>query len=324
MHSHSSHHSEHSDHAGCSHHDHTGHSHGSVSADDERRVARAMFLTIGFMVVEVIGGVTAGSLALLADAGHMLTDAAALAFAWLAFRVARRPPDMQRSYGYHRFPVLAAFVNGVTLLGIVAWIAFEAVQRLNNPVEVLGGVMMGVAIVGLLVNIVAFRILHGGHKENLNIQGALLHVIGDMLGSVAAIVASVVIYLTGWTPIDPILSIFVALLILRSGWLLVRRSSHVLMQGTPDNLEPDEVKRVILQAVPEVDDVHHMHVWSLASGHPVMTMHAHIKNNGNQEQILADILACLKEHFQVDHATVQLEYGKCLDEEGHESRLKCV
>lgn len=319
MHSQSSSHSEHSGH---SHHSH--HSHGSVSADDERRVARAMFLTVGFMVVEVIGGVTAGSLALLADAGHMLTDAAALAFAWLAFRVARRPPDAQRSYGYHRFPVLAAFVNGVTLLGIVVWIAVEAIQRLSAPVEVLGGIMMGVAIVGLLVNIVAFRILHGGHQDNLNIQGALLHVIGDMLGSVAAIVASVVIFLTGWTPIDPILSLFVALLILRSGWLLVRRSSHVLMQGTPDNLEPDEVKRIILQTVSEVDDVHHMHVWSLTSGHPVMTMHAHIRNGTNQEQVLADILACLKERFQVSHATVQLEYGKCLDEDGHETRLKCV
>ena len=283
-----------------------------------------MFLTVGFMIVEVIGGVIAGSLALLADAGHMLTDAAALALAWLAFRIARRPPDMQRSYGYHRFPVLAAFVNGVTLVGIVVWIGVEAVQRLNNPVEVLSGVMMGVAVVGLLVNIVAFRILHGGHKENLNIQGALLHVIGDMLGSVAAIVASIVIYFTGWTPIDPILSMVVALLILRSGWHLVRRSSHVLMQGTPDNLEPDEVKRIILQAVPEVDDVHHMHVWSLTSGHPVMTMHAHVTNNANQEQILADILACLKQHFHINHATVQLEYGKCHDEEGHESGLKCV
>ncbi|WP_051301740.1 cation diffusion facilitator family transporter [Sedimenticola selenatireducens] len=286
-------------------------------------MARAMFLTIGFMVVEVVGGVIAGSLALLADAGHMLTDSAALALAWLAFRIARRPPDMQRSYGYHRFPVLAAFVNGVTLVGIVVWIAVEAVQRLNNPVEVLGGVMMGVAIVGLLVNIVAFRILHGGHKENLNIQGALLHVIGDMLGSVAAIVASVVIFYTGWTPIDPILSLFVALLILRSGWMLVRRSSHVLMQGTPDNLEPDEVKRVILQTVSEVDDVHHMHVWSLTSGHPVMTMHAHITNSANQEQILTDILACLKQHFHISHATVQLEYGKCLDEDGCETGLKC-
>jgi len=184
----------------------------------------AFVLTAGFMGAEVAGGLLSGSLALLADAAHMLTDAASLALAWCAFRIARRPADPRRSYGYHRGQVLAAFVNGAVLVAIVAWIFIEAVQRLMNPVPVEGGLMLGVAALGLAVNVIAFLVLHGGDRENLNMRGAAAHVLGDLLGSAAAIAGALVILWTGWTPIDPILSMLVGLLVLRSAWMVVRES----------------------------------------------------------------------------------------------------
>ena len=183
------------------------------AADSVRRVRWALLLTATFMLVEVLGGLLSGSLALLADAGHMLTDTAALALAWLAFRVGEKPADAKRTFGYHRFQILAAFVNGLTFLAIVGWILIEAIRRLATPVEILAGPMLAVAIVGLIVNLLAFRILQGGDRENLNMRGAVLHVLGDLLGSAAAIAAAGVILMTGWTPIDPILSVLVAALV---------------------------------------------------------------------------------------------------------------
>ncbi len=290
------------------------HAHTAVASDDERRVFRAMCLTGGFTLVEIAGGLMAGSLALLADAGHMFTDSAALAFAYAAFRIARRPADARRSYGYHRFPVLAAFVNGVTLLGIVAWLVFEALHRLLEPVVVLAGPMLVVAVIGLLVNLAAFAILHGGSRSNMNLRGALLHVIGDLLGSVAAIVAALVIMATGWTPIDALLSLLAALLILKSGVGLVRQSGHVLMQGSPPDIDVAVVKSAILDNVPEVDEIHHVHVWSLTPERPIMTLHARLREGVDQGHALQTILACLRERFGVEHATVQLEHGDCPSE----------
>ena len=194
-------------------HHHT-HSHADPSGGNEKRILWAMALTGSFMFAEVIGGILSGSLALIADAGHMLTDFAALALSWAAFRASRRPNDTKRTYGYHRFQVLAAFVNGLTMVLIVGWILFEAVRRLMEPVEILAGPMLVIAALGLVVNIIAFAILHSGAKENLNMQGAALHVLGDLLGSVGAIAAAGIILWTGWTPIDPLLSVLVALLIL--------------------------------------------------------------------------------------------------------------
>jgi cobalt-zinc-cadmium efflux system protein len=272
-----------------------------------------MLLTAGFMAFEAVGGLLAGSLALLADAGHMLTDAAALAFAWLAFRLARRPADAQRSYGYHRFQVLAAFLNGVVLIAIVAWIIFEAVQRLHEPVEILGGLMLAVAAVGLAANVVAFVILHGANRDNLNVRGALLHVMGDLLGSAAAIVAAIVIIVTGWTPIDPLLSVLVALLILRSAWALVRHSTHVLLEGTPAEIDVSRLKTTLVGSVPEVDDVHHVHVWSLASGNLVMTLHANVRDDADSAHVLRAIHSICRERFGVTHVTVQIEHGRCAD-----------
>jgi cobalt-zinc-cadmium efflux system protein len=294
-------------------HDHRSSADASASRDDEKRVFRAMLLTGGFMAVEVAGGLLSGSLALLADAGHMLTDAAALCFAWLAFRLARRPADPRRSYGYHRFQILAAFLNGVVLIAIVVWITIEALQRLRAPVEILGGVMLAIAAVGLVVNLICFAMLHGGNRENLNVRGALLHVLGDLLGSLAAMVAAVVIMVTGWTPIDPLLSMLVALLILRSAWLLVRQSTHVLLQGTPAEIDVSQLKSELVDGVAEVDDVHHVHVWTLASGKLVMTLHAHVCDGANPEVVLRTILSICRKRFGVSHVTVQIEHGRCPD-----------
>ncbi|RAW05977.1 cation transporter [Halomonas elongata] len=277
----------------------------------------AILLTGSFMVAELVGGVLSGSLALLADAGHMLTDAAALALALFAAWISRRPADTRRSYGYHRVQVLAAFVNGLTLIAIVVWIAIEAVRRLFAPVAVAGSTMLVIAGLGLVVNLVVFAILHMGDRENLNIRGAALHVLGDLLGSVAAIVAAVVILLTGWTPIDPLLSLLVAALILRSAWKLTRESGHILLEGTPEGLDVDRVKRELAEQLPAVRDVHHVHAWSLTPGRHLMSLHAILEEGADQERVLVDIKTMLSDSFAVEHATIQVESWRgCVDESG--------
>jgi cobalt-zinc-cadmium efflux system protein len=301
-------------HAHSHDHDH-GHAHGQdASADNERRVLWTLVLTAVLMVAEVVGGIAAGSLALLADAGHMLTDTASLTLAWAAFRIGRRPHDTRRSYGYHRFQVLAAFVNGVALIAVVGWIAIEATRRLLSPIAVEGGLLLVIASVGLLVNVASFALLHGGDRENLNMRGAALHVMGDLLGSIAAMIAGAVIYLTGWTPIDPLLSVLVALLILRSAWLLVRKSAHILLEGTPDWLDVDELKTELVAAIPAVQDVHHVHAWMLTSERPLLTMHARVRDDADRDQILRSIRGFLERDYGIGHATIQIEPAGCADE----------
>lgn len=293
-------------------HNHHGHHHHGDGAN-ERRVFWAMLLTGSFMVVEVAGGLISGSLALVADAAHMLTDTASLAMAWLAFRFSRKPADTMRSYGYQRLQVLAAFVNGISLLAIVAWIAVEAVQRLISPVEVMSATMLAVAVAGLVVNVGAFALLHGGDRGNLNIRGALLHVMGDLLGSAAAIVAALVIMFTGWMPVDPLLSLLVAALILRSGWALVRQSSHILLEGTPTDVDVAAMKAALCEAIPEVSDIHHVHVWSLTEERPLVTLHATVAADADYNQVLAAIKQVLEDRFAIRHSTVQMEPGVCFD-----------
>jgi cobalt-zinc-cadmium efflux system protein len=290
------------------------HAHHRTTADNQRRVFRAMLLTGGFMLAEVAGGIVAGSLALIADAGHMLTDAAALALAWAAFRMGDWPRDARRTYGYHRFQVLAAFVNGLTLVAIVGWIAIEAVRRLFAPIEVLGGLMLVIAGLGLLVNLAALEILRRGDRDNLNIRGAALHVLGDLLGSVAAIVAALVILWTGWTPIDPLLSLLVAGLILRSAWGLLRRSAHILLEGAPDWLDVAELRTAVIAALPAIRDIHHVHVWMLTTERPLITLHAEVAPGANHHQALAAIRRVLHDRFGIAHATIQIETAACADE----------
>ncbi len=288
--------------------------------NNERRVAIAMWLTGGFMIVEATGGWFAGSLALIADAGHMLTDTGALALAWVAVRFARRPADDARSYGYHRAEILAAFLNGAVMIALSVWIVVEAAMRIAAPSPVLGGPMLVVAIGGLAVNIVSFFLLHGA-EGSLNLRGAALHVLGDLLGSVAAIAAAIVILATGFMPIDPLLSVLVALLILRSAWNVTRDAAHILMEGTPSGLDPDSISADLIANVEGVCDVHHVHAWSLTSGRPVATLHARLAPDTDSRKALAGIKKRLGTEFGIGHATVQIEPGDCPDDKHEQEHL---
>jgi len=283
--------------------------------DNMRRVVIALVLTGAFMIVEVIGGILSGSLALLADAGHMLTDTMALALAAVAFQVCKRPADAKLTYGYHRFQILAAFVNGLSLLFIVGWILFEAVDRFLDPAEVLGETMLVVAAAGLIVNLIAFAVLHGGDRENLNIRGAAIHVAGDLLGSVAAIAAALVIIYTGWTPIDPILSVAVAMLILRSAWILVKRSSHVLLEGAPEWLDTKIMQDKIVGQVSTVNSIHHVHVWGMTPQDLMLTMHVRLEQEpGNPTECIRRIKEVLRDEYGIGHSTIEIETDDCADQ----------
>lgn len=294
-----------------------GHAHGDPGKN-MRRVIIALLLTGSFMIVEVIGGVISGSLALLADAGHMLTDTMALALAALAFHVSKRPADSRLTYGYRRFQILAAFVNGLSLLLIVGWILFEAVQRFFQPQDVMGKTMLTVAVIGLLVNIIAFAVLHSGDRDNLNIRGAALHVAGDLLGSVAAIVAAIVIIQTGWMPIDPILSVAVAALIMKSAWTLVKRSAHVLLEGAPEWLDIAEMQQHIVAAVPEVAGIHHVHVWGLTPQDLMLTMHVTLHDcKDDPTKVIPQVKAALEKIYGIGHSTIEIETDDCADDAEH-------
>ena len=279
-----------------------------------RRVLIALALTGSFMVIEVIGGILSGSLALLADAGHMLTDTMALALAAVAFHVSKRPADARLSFGYQRFQILAAFVNGLSLLVVVGWILFEAVRRFLSPTEVQGEMMLVVAAAGLVVNIIAFVVLHGGDRDNLNIRGAAIHVAGDLLGSVAAIVAAIVIIYTGWMPIDPVLSVAVAFLILKSAWMLVKHSAHVLLEGSPEWFDIDKMQENLVGGIPEICGVHHVHVWGLTPQDLMLTMHVNlVAEPQNPTEIVRRIKQFLRENYSIGHSTIEIETDDCSD-----------
>ena len=298
-------------------HAHDGHAHAPpVGTDNERKVLFAFVVIFAFMLVEVAGGVLSGSLALLADAGHMLTDAAALALAYLAFRFGRRAADARRTFGYARFEVVAGFVNAITLFAIVVWIVFEAVQRFRHPVEILSGPMLAVAVAGLLVNVFVLWLLTRGDTDHVNIRGAALHVMGDLLGSVGAVAAALVVRVTGWTPIDPILSVLVSALILRSAWNLLSKSLHILLEGAPDNAAPQDIARRLTEAVPGVAAVSHVHVWLITSGRPLATLHVRPEAGADPRRVVRAVEAELRAHFGVDHATVAIDWPQEDDGEG--------
>ena len=310
----SHHHATHG-HGHDGHHHHHDHSHApEVSERNERVVLTALVLTASFMLVELVGGLLSGSLALIADAGHMLTDAAALALAWVGFRIGRRASDSRRTFGYMRMEVLAGLINALTLFLLVAWIAWEAVQRLRQPVEVLAGPMLAVAVVGLLVNIAVFAILHRGDRDHVNIRGAMLHVIGDMLGSVAAIAAAITIHLTGWMPIDPILSALICLLILRAAWSLLRSAFHILMEGAPPDIDIQVLRQHLLDTVPGVTQVQHVHVWSITSGRVLATLELGLSPDAHPGVAVPAVKRTLEERFGIGHSTVEVLYdpaGPC-------------
>jgi len=278
-----------------------------------RRVMVALVLTGAFMIVEVVGGIISGSLALLADAGHMLTDTMALALAAMAFHVSKRPPDGNLTFGYQRFQILAAFVNGLSLLAVVGWILFEAIRRFLSPNEILGETMLVVAAAGLVVNLISFAVLHSGDQDNLNIRGAALHVAGDLLGSVAAIVAALVIIYTGWTQIDPILSVAVAALILKSAWSLVKRSAHILLEGAPEWLDVQMMQDRIVAGVPGVSEIHHVHIWGLTPQELMLTMHMSVTDDATQSEVIRDTKRFLKDDYGIGHATIEVDVDGCSD-----------
>ncbi len=296
-------------------HDH-GHNHGDA-ATSQRQVLRTFWLIAVFMVVEAVGGWWSGSLTLIADAGHMLTDSGALALAWFAARAMQRPSDANRSYGHDRFSVLAALVNGLGLIAIVLWIAGEAIHRLVVPEVIRAVPMLVIAISGFVVNSGAFLMLHGADRDNLNIRAALLHVLGDILASLAAVAAAtIIIFRPSWTFVDPILSVVAGALILRNAIVLVRRSWDVLMEATPEDVNVAEIADT-LEALEGVADIHHLHAWSLVPGKPLITLHAQVAAGYAPDAVLGRLKQALAERFHIDHSTIQME-GACADHAVHD------
>lgn len=295
---------EHADHA------HEHHDHDHALPRSARALTLALVVTGGFLIVEAIGGWYAHSLALLADAGHMLTDVLSLALALAAMRASGWSADARRTYGYQRYQVLAAFVNGLLLLAISGGILLEAATRLTHPEPVAGGIMLGIAAIGLVVNLLAFAFLHGAH-DNINMRAAIAHVIGDLLGSVAALVAGVIILTTGWTTADPLLSALAALLLLRMGFQLTKQAGHVLLEGSPEHLDLSGLESELVAAVPGLAGVHHVHAWSIAPEQPVMTLHAVVQETSSGDDTISAIAAFLKSRHGVTHVTVQVERVGC-------------
>jgi cobalt-zinc-cadmium efflux system protein len=290
-------------------HDHGGHAHLAETANgpgERRALWLALLLTAGFAVVEGIGGWLAGSLALLSDAGHMTTDVAALGLALFANAVGRRPPSLRASYGYGRAEVLAAFVNAIVMLGVVAAIAIEAIRRLLDPTPVAGPMVLGIATAGLLVNIGCAWLL-SGNSGSINARGAMIHVLGDLLGSLAAIVAGGVIMATGWMPIDPILSLVVSLLILRSTLALLRQSTGVLMEGVPGHLDYNAIGKALAR-LPGVSGVHDLHVWNMTAERPALSAHISLTNGVAWPQTLARAQRMLAREFAIEHVTLQPDW----------------
>jgi len=296
-------------------HAHEAHAHerDDAPAARTRKLIFAFVLTAVMMVVEVVGGFWSGSLALLADAGHMMVDALALLLAVVGAAMASRPADARRSYGYGRMEVLVGFVNALSQFVLVGWIIYEAITRLLRPGEILSGVMLVVAITGLLVNALVLRTLHGHAHDDVNLAGASLHVLGDLLGSVAAVVAALAIRWFGWQWADPVLSLLVSLLILSSAWRLLRLSAHILLEGVPDGLDSAVVVVALREADPSIRNVHHLHVWQLASGSRMATLHAELQEPVDSARALQAIRQLLLERFQIQHVTVQIDPDECPD-----------
>ncbi len=287
-------------------HSHGGHDHDHGSAD-KRALAIVLALTGGLMVAEVIGGLLTGSLALLADAGHMLSDAASLGVALSAAWLAGRPATPSRSFGFRRAEILAALFNGVTLVAISIWIFVEAYRRLSEPPEVLGGLMLVIAVLGLGVNVAGAVILSRSQGESLNVEGALRHVIADVLGSIGAIVAAAVIILTGWRYADPLVSVVIGLLILASSWKLLRDSVIILLEATPRGIDANEVGRKMV-GVEGIREVHDLHIWTITSGFPALAAHVLVGRDENCHEKRRELEDVLEHEYGIEHTTLQVDH----------------
>lgn len=298
--------------------EHALHAHALHGASDRghvRKLRLALTVTVVVLAAEVVGGFLSNSLALLADAGHMLTDVAALALSLFVSWFSMRPETPRRTYGYVRLEILAAFVNGAALLVISAFIAWEAFSRLRAPQPVGGGLMLVIALVGLLSNIVAAFTLHGASNASLNVRGAYLHVLGDLLGSVGTVLAALVIHFTGWLPADPIVSLLVTLLIVRGAWRLVREAVDVMLESTPAQISLGGV-RAQLEKIPGVESVHDLHVWTVTSGVVAMSAHAIVREPERQQHVLEHAHDVMR-LFGIQHVTIQLESREMYEREMH-------
>ncbi|MFP6796332.1 MAG: cation diffusion facilitator family transporter [Pseudomonadales bacterium] len=290
------------------------HKHASPEISrDESPLGSAFLLISVFAVVEAFGGLFANSLTLLADAGHMLLDASALGLSWFAVRLSRRQHTETHSYGYHRSQVLAAFVNALLLVALCGWIVVEAVSRLESRLQMLPLPALLIATLGLVVNLAAFRMLHGT-SGNLNVRSAALHVLGDLLGSCAAIAAAALVWLFEWYLADPILALVVVAILLRGAWKLLSESIHILLEGVPDDLDLDVIRNTLTAGVSGVLEVHHLHAWALTNERPMVTLHATVDEFTDEFAAVASIKAVLNESFGIDHSTIQVERGPCLDD----------
>jgi cobalt-zinc-cadmium efflux system protein len=290
-------------------HDHQHDARGGSAASrvaNRRRLLLTLVLAATYMVAEFVGGWLTNSLALLADAGHMLSDVAALALSWFAIWIAERPADNRRTYGYYRAEILAALANASTLIAISLLIFYEAYRRMSEPPEVQGGLMMGIAAGGLVVNVLSLFILSGGRKENLNLHGAWLHVATDALGSIGAIVAGLLIWQFGWNWADPLTSVLIGLLVIHSSWRLLGESVSVLMESVPQGLDVDEVRRAML-GITDVIAVHDLHVWTITSGMPSLSAHVVTAKPELHSELLARVRHVLHDRFGIDHLTIQIE-----------------
>jgi cobalt-zinc-cadmium efflux system protein len=299
---------DHSSHGLFHSHSHGDHHHGQNAS--ERRLWWSLIVLASFTALEAVGGFLSHSIALLAEAAHMLADCGSLILAVLAIQVSRRPPRPDRTYGHRRYQPLAAYTNGLLLLGITVGVVVEAARRLMSVPEVDGALMMGVAFAGGVANFVAFLILSGG--SSLNERGARAHVLSDLLGSVAAVIGAGIILYFHWYPADPLLSLAVSVLILRSGWQLTRDSAQVLLEGTPPGFDAAAVERE-LAGLPNVKSVHHIHAWSLTGETPIVTLHADCDDGADRKVVLETVTGTLRRRFGVEHVTVQIEYGECVD-----------
>ena len=288
------------------------HSDGDLSA-----LRKACLLITTFMVVELVVGLWANALVLVADAGHMFLDATALGLAWWAAHLSMRGFDQQLSYGYHRFQVLAAFVNGLTLVALIIWITVEAVQRLINPEAMNPWPTLIVATLGFIVNLIAFRLLHDT-SGNTNIRSAALHVLGDLLGSVAAMVAAIVVMTLGWLYADPVLTLAIVVILSRGAYGVLKESAHILLEGVPAGVNLAQIKTTLTEEIDGVDGVHHVHAWGLTAEKPLLTLHALIPESAQVQIVVRDIKQLLKERFDIEHSTIQVELGPCPDDQhGH-------
>jgi len=297
-----------------SHHNHNhNHTHAQRRSGNRRRLTLALLLAAGYMVAEIVGGLVTNSLALLADAGHMLSDTAALGLSLFAVWIAERPPTPQRTWGYYRVEILAALVNGAALVAVSIFIFVEAFHRIAQPPEVLGAWMLLIATGGLGVNVAGLWILSGGRHESLNVRGAWLHVLTDALGSIGAMAAAALIWAFGWYRADPAISALIGLLVIYSAWRLVAESVSVLMESAPRGIDVDEV-RSVMAAVPGVVGVHDLHVWTITSGLDSLSAHVDVSDGRRPSEILAELRRVLHERFGIDHITIQIEpedFGEC-------------